>query len=67
MAEVVTVETLHNQLIELKKDMEYIKNHMLDPDLVMSTEESERFEQSMKDLADGKAVPLDQVKRELGL
>ncbi len=67
MAEVVTVKTLHNEVVELKKEVEYIKNHMLDPDMVMTPEENERFEQSMQDLADGKAVPLDQVKRELGL
>lgn len=46
-------------------DINYIKEHMIDPDMVMTPEEDERFQQSMQDLADGKAIPLDDVKREL--
>lgn len=55
------------ELKTIKIDLDFIKSHMFDPDTIMTTEESERFEQSMKELKEGKTTPLSELKKELGL
>ncbi|MEK6936844.1 MAG: hypothetical protein AABW58_02115 [Nanoarchaeota archaeon] len=55
------------ELKEIKKDIHFIKEHMTDPDTIMTTEEAERFEESMKELKEGKTTPLSELKKELGL
>jgi len=40
---------------------------MFDPDTIMTTEGSRRFEQSMRELKEGKTNPLSELKKELGL
>ena len=55
------------ELKTIKIDLDFIKKHMFDPDTIMTTEESKRFEQSMKELKEGKTTPLSELKKELGL
>lgn len=55
------------ELKTIKIDLDFIKKHMFDPDTIMTTEEGERFEQSMKELKEGKTTPLSELKKELGL
>jgi len=40
---------------------------MVDADMIMTPEEEERFEESMKDLKEGKTTSLSDIKKELGL
>ena len=67
MAEATTMKKIHNELKALKKEVIFIKKHMFDPDTIMTTEESRRFEQAMKEYKEGKATPLSEVKKELEL
>jgi nicotinic acid phosphoribosyltransferase len=56
-----------DKLDVIKSEIDYIKKHMFDPDTIMTTEEGKRFEQSMKELKEGKTTPLSKLKKELGL
>ena len=67
MAETTTIKKIYDEIKGLKKDVTFIKKHMFDPDTIMTTEESKRFEESMKELKEGKTTPLSEVKKELGL
>lgn len=74
MPEVVTEKEVVQELKEIKKvvvtmkeEVDFIKNHMFDPDVIMTREESKRFEESMKELKEGKATPLSEFKKELAL
>jgi len=67
MAETIIVKKLVTELREIKKDLSFIKKHMFDPDSIMTIEESKRFEQSLKELKEGKTTPLSDMKKELGL
>ena len=67
MTETVTIEKIYQELKELKREITFIKDHMFDPDTIMTIEESKRFEQSMKELKEGKTTPLSVLKKELGL
>jgi len=62
-----TLEEIHNDLKTLKKDVTFIKKHMFDPDTIMTTEEARRFEESMRELKEGKTTPLSEFKKELGI
>ena len=67
MAEIVTIKKIYDEIKGLKKEVTFIKKHMFDPDTILTTEESKRFEESMKELKEGKTTPLSKVKKELGL
>ena len=56
-----------DELKVIRTDIDFIKKHMFDPDTIMTTEESRRFEQSMKELKEGKTTLLSELKKELGL
>lgn len=55
------------ELKEIKKDINFIKEHMVDIDTIMTPEEEKIFEQSLKELKEGKTTPLSKMKEELGL
>ena len=61
------MEHMLRELKTIKTDISFIKKHMFDPDTIMTTEESRRFEQSMNELREGKTTPLSELKKELGL
>ncbi len=67
MPETITIRRVYQELKSLKGDINFIKTHMFDPDTVMTLEESRRFEQSVKELREGKTTPLSKLKKELGL
>ena len=64
---VTGVKQILEELRTIRVDLDFIKEHMFDPDTIMTSEESKRFEQSMKELKEGKTTPLSQLKKELGL
>ncbi len=66
MAEAV-IEKVYEELKSLKEDVAFIKRHMFDPDTIITTEEARRFEESIKELKEGKTTPLSELKKELGL
>ena len=61
------VEEIREELKAIRKDLDFIKKHMFDPDTIMTIEEAKRFEQSLKELKEGKTTPLSELKKELGL
>lgn len=67
MTEATTIKKIYDELKSLKKDVVFIKKHMFDPDTIMTIEESKRFEQSLKELKEGKTTPLSELKKELGI
>lgn len=64
---VTETKQILEELKTIKIDLDFIKSHMFDFDTIMTTEENERFEQSMKELKEGKTTPLSELKKELGL
>ena len=67
MAEIITIKKIYDEIKSLKNEVVFIKDHMFDPDAVMTSKDGKRFEQSIKELKDGKATPLSELKKELGL
>ncbi len=67
MAEVVNVDKLYKELLALRKEIQFIKMHMFDPDTIMTTEEEERYERAMQEYKEGKTTSLEDLKKELML
>lgn len=63
----IEVKQILDELKTIKVDLDFIKKHMFDPDTILTTEETKRFEQSMKELKEGKTTSLSAIKKELGL
>ncbi len=67
MAETVNMEKMYLELLALKRDVQFIKTHMFDPDTIMTTEEEERYERAIKEHKEGRTVSLETLKKELGM
>ncbi|MDP4039294.1 MAG: hypothetical protein Q8P57_01830 [Candidatus Pacearchaeota archaeon] len=67
MAETINIAKMYRELLALRKEILFIKTHMFDPDTIMTTEEEERFARAMNEYKEGKFVPLEDLKKELGL
>ena len=57
------MQKIYSELKDLKKEVTFIKTHMFDPDTVMTLEEGRRFEQSLKELKEGKTTSLSMIKK----
>ena len=53
------------KLEEIKKDVEEIKEHMVDVDTILTTEEERRIEESIRDLKEGKTTSLENFEKEV--
>ncbi len=66
MVEIVNMEKMYNELLAIRKEVQFIKKHMFDPDTIMTTEEEERYERAMQELKEDKTTSLEDLKKELG-
>jgi len=66
MEEARTIQKIYTELKELKTEVSFIKKHMFDPDAIMTTNEAKRFNESMKELKQGKTTSLSALKKEMG-
>lgn len=67
MPETINMERMYEELLALRREVQFIKTHMFDPDTIMTTEEEERYERAMQELSEGKTTSLEDLKEELGL
>jgi hypothetical protein len=67
MEETVNMEKMYGELLALRKEVHFIKTHMVDADTIMTTEEEERYERAMQELKEDKTTSLEDLERELEL
>ena len=58
-------EKILAELKEIKKDLNYIKEHMVDSDTILTPEEKKRLDESLKDFREGKTVSLEDFEKDL--
>lgn len=56
------MENIMKELREIRKEIEYIKEHMIDADFILSVEEEKILEESMREFEEGKAIKLEDFK-----
>ena len=54
------------ELKEIKEDVEFIKKHIADVDVVMTDDDLESIKEAEKELKEGKTIQLSELKKELG-
>jgi len=55
------------ELKEIKHELHYIKDHMIDVDTVLDEDDRQAIKNAEKEFKEGKAIPLEQLKKDLGL
>ncbi len=63
----VTLSQIHKDLLAVRKELEGIKERMLDADRIMSYGDFAAFEEYKKEKAEGKLASHEDLKRELGM
>ena len=61
-----TEQQILDELKTIRVEIEFIKKHMFDHDTILTTEEAKIFENSLKELKEGKTTLLSDFKKELG-
>lgn len=61
----MTTHQILEKLERMEKDISYIKKHMIDADSILTAEETERLEESLKDLKEGKTTLLEDFEKEM--
>jgi hypothetical protein len=54
---------VHEELKAIRTDLDYIKEHMVDVDTVLTPKEKERLDESIKEYKSGKAVSLEDFEK----
>lgn len=53
------------KLDTIKSELDYIKEHMVDVDTVLTPKEEERLEESFQDLQEGRTTSLEDFEKEM--
>ena len=53
-----------HELEEIKKELYFIKEHMVDADTILTPEEELELDESLKELKQGKTFSLEQIKKD---
>ncbi|MDO9537234.1 MAG: hypothetical protein Q7J68_02825 [Thermoplasmata archaeon] len=55
---------LMQELKIIREELQYIREHMVDTDMILTPDEEELLEESLQDYRDGKTTKLSDLKRE---
>ena len=67
MGETVNIKDLYKELLALRKEVNFIKEFIVDLDSIMTPEEEEKFEKAMEEYRKGRTISLEDLKEELKL
>ena len=59
-----TMQTVMERLDDIKSELDYIKKHMVDADTLLTPEEEQRLEESLRNLKEGRTVSLETLEQE---
>lgn len=61
--------TAENEILRrldiIKSELDFIKEHLIDIDTIMTKEEEETFEESLQELKEGKTTSLEDFEKEM--
>jgi uncharacterized coiled-coil DUF342 family protein len=57
-------KAIATELRAIRKELEYIRRHMVDVDMVLSPDEAKRLESAIKEFEEGKTSTLDDIERD---
>mgnify|MGYP001561265458 CR=1 FL=1 len=63
----ITLETIHQDLELIKKEVAEIKEHMIDVDTILTEEDFKVLQDYKKEKAEGNLISSEELKKEVGL
>ena len=63
--EQISISEVVGELKEIRKDLEYIKVHMVDVDTILTHEEEMRLDESLKEYKEGKVTRFEDFEKEM--
>ncbi len=60
------LQTIQSELGAIRSDLEYLKEHMVDVDSILTEEDFEALKQARKEHKEGKTIKLEDLKKKLG-
>ena len=57
------IKQILKKLETMKSDLDYIKEHMVDADTILTKEEENILEKGLKEYKEGKTISLDEFKK----
>ena len=67
MSEAIAASHLMNELMAIRNDLDFIKEHMVDIDSIMTEDDSLALKEYRKEKNAGELVSHEDIKKELGL
>ena len=61
----ITIDKVNENVLKLMREVEYIRKHMVDVDVILTSEEEERLDESLRDYEEGRAVSLEDFEKEM--
>ena len=55
------------KLDDIKSELDYIKKHIIDIDVILTEDDVESLEEAEKEFKERKTISLDNLKKELGM
>ncbi len=65
MAEAFISKEVVKELKAIRKDLDYIKEHMVDVDTILTPEEEARLEESLREYKEGRTTKLEDFEKEI--
>ena len=65
MGEAATIQQVYDELQDLKREVHYIKKHIVDPDTIMTKEEEKALQEAEAEYKAGNSVSLEDFKKEM--
>ena len=66
MAETINMEKMYREIVALRKEVQLIKNHMIEIDVIMTPEEEIQLEETLELHKRGKTKRFEDLKKEMG-
>lgn len=66
MAETINMEKIYREILALRKEVQTIKNNMIEIDVIMTPEEEAQLEETLELHNKGKTRRFEDLKKELG-
>lgn len=66
MAETINMERMYREILALRKEVQTIKNRMVEIDVIMTPEEEPQLEETLELHKKGKTKRLEDLKKEFG-
>ncbi|MBI4140122.1 hypothetical protein HY483_04130 [Candidatus Woesearchaeota archaeon] len=66
MTEAVLMEKMYKEIVELRREVTFIKHHMVNADMFLTPKDEAQLEEAMEEHKKGRTISLQALKKGLG-